>query len=92
MKRWTILVAAAVVVLSALCLAKYLSAESGFGLVVSNGNELTVRISNLTRLSTHLSTFLNSSEYLFAVKNICLTGLLLLLTLWRAWLLKKAWK
>jgi hypothetical protein len=81
-----------VVVLSVLVVTKYLYAESVFGSVVSGDDELTLKISNLARLSAYLGTYLRTGECCFIIKNICLICFLLILALWRSWLLKKAWK
>ena len=78
--KWGTLV---VVVLLVVCVAKYLDVELGF--TPKNGSRMTLRVPNLT----HLSTYLNGGEYQFGIEDVCLGGFVFLLTVCRCLFLRK---
>lgn len=80
-KRTAIWAALAAVVLSVFILAEYFNIGLGFA-----AGKLAVTVQNLA----HLSKCLNSSQYQLDVRNVCLVGFLVLLTFWRALLIRKA--
>jgi hypothetical protein len=67
-KKSAISTAAVVVVLSVLGLAKYLNIQ--LGCTLGNNNGAALMLSSLSHLGTQLRAYLNSSNYLSAVKII----------------------
>ena len=86
-KKSAIPTAAVVVVLSVLGLAKYLNFQ--LGCTLGNNNAATLMLSSLTHLGTQLRAYLNSSNYLSAVKITCVDALIFLLFISRGSLLRK---
>jgi len=76
-KKSAISTAAVAVVLSVLGLAKYLNIQ--LGCTLGNNNAATLMVSSLTHLGKQLSAYLNSRNYLSAVKITCVDALIFLL-------------
>jgi hypothetical protein len=81
-KTFLILTVMAVVILSALGLARYFNVH--LGIASGDSSKLTLTVPGLTNHSTHLS----ARAYHFDINNICLAGFLFIATSWRALLIR----
>jgi hypothetical protein len=80
--KWGILV---VVVILLVCLLKYF--DAGLGFTANSGHKLTLKVPDVT----HLSRYLDGSEYQISVQNMCATGLVMLLISMRILFLRMFW-
>ena len=92
MKRLLLIILVAFAGLLAFGVTRYLLAESICGIATSGGQELTLKISNFSRLSTMLHVYLKSNNYLVALRNMSIVISLFLLGAYRSFLLRKNWK
>lgn len=92
MKRLLLIILVVLVGLCAFGITRYLRAESICGIATSEGQALTLKVSNFSRLSASLHLYLEGNNYFVAVRNMVIVFSLFLLGAYRSFLLRKNWK
>ena len=92
MKRLLLITLVVFVGLCAFGITRYLRAESICGVATSEGRELTLKVSNFSRLTTSLNLYLKGNDYFVALRNMSIVISLFLLGTYRSLLLRKNWK